>query len=287
MRQNIIATVTFGVHEFRMEMLQYSWGPEDPILYQALNGAFDENVSLAWWLYFADSAPASGVLIDVGAFSGIYALIAAECRHDLRVVAFEPSTITWGRLVRNLNLNGMDSRILAANLAAWNTEEWITFRHPYGIYTMCPGESALAETKMNHSASARATRLDVMVGDRSALPDYLNSDSYDFLPAKNIAAIKIDVEGGELQVLEGANRLIEISRPCFICEALSEEAKIGLVGFFAQRHYKDIDIPTERNVIFVPSEKFDLYVDGFNNWLQGQDKPMQLSAQAELSFRVL
>ncbi|WP_165492857.1 FkbM family methyltransferase [Lichenihabitans psoromatis] len=286
MRRNIIATVSFGPIRFRMEMFENDWGPEDPILNDALNASFDENVSLAWWMYFARTAADPGVFFDVGAYSGLYSLIIPKVRQDHRVVAMEPSSITYGRLVRNLQLNILDPAILAANIAAWNTDEQITFKHPFGIYTMCPGESALGFAKVDHTVSARAIPLDSLVSQRSDLKDYVDSASYDFMPARNVIAVKIDVEGVEPRVIEGAMTLIEQHRPFIICEALNEPAKQALRALLLPLRYSVIDVDNELNLIFIPTEKFEASRSGFANWCAAQPTPLVLTAQPEMCMRV-
>jgi FkbM family methyltransferase len=67
----------------------------------------------------------------------------------------------------------------------------------------------------------------------------------DFLPPP--AFVKIDVEGAEPEVLEGATRLIERHRPTFACE-VPVETRERIGGFFAAHHYSlvDADQPATR-----------------------------------------
>ncbi|CAO4177801.1 FkbM family methyltransferase [Methylorubrum extorquens] len=284
MRQNILAKVKFGRLEFYMEMFTNPWGPDDPILDQAISGSFDENLSLAWWYFFTKISPPSSLVLDVGAYAGLFSFVSAKARDDVRVIAFEPSAVTWGRLVRNLHLNLMDAQILAANVAAWDKDEWVSFKHPYGIYTMCPGESALGNATMDHSSSSRAVKLDQILDDRDNRPDYINSAGMDVLPVRHVAAIKIDVEGVETNVIRGAQRVIGTYRPFMICEALNEDARVQLLNSLAPFKYRSIHLPDERNVIFIPEEKYDEIVKQYDTWNRAEFSEVKLLAVPFLNY---
>jgi FkbM family methyltransferase len=64
----------------------------------------------------------------------------------------------------------------------------------------------------------------------------------DFLPHPSF--VKIDVEGAELEVLQGARRLIERYRPVIACEVASESRE-QIAEFFFARNYclVDADLP--------------------------------------------
>ena len=48
---------------------------------------------------------------DVGAFSGVFALAAIAANDKCRVMAFEPSFVTFARLLVNIQANGFGGHI--------------------------------------------------------------------------------------------------------------------------------------------------------------------------------
>jgi len=58
------------------------------------------------WFHLAARA---GIVLDVGAHVGFYALLAAHANPKGRVFAFEPHPSVYGRLIRNLSLNGVEN----------------------------------------------------------------------------------------------------------------------------------------------------------------------------------
>jgi FkbM family methyltransferase len=84
---------------------------------------------LRLWAFAVRAAPANSVVLDVGAFAGLYSLVATSVRIDVRAIAFEPATMTYGRLARNILWNQLDMRVIAANLAVSDQAASITFIH--------------------------------------------------------------------------------------------------------------------------------------------------------------
>lgn len=77
----------------------------------------------------------------------------------------------------------------------------------------------------------------------------------DELADRNIGFVKIDVEGHELNVLAGAQRLIAKQRPTFLVEA-EERHHVGatksLFAFFAERNYRGVFV-SGKTLMFVES----------------------------------
>lgn len=146
--------------------------------------------------------------VDVGANIGYYTLIVAALRPDGTILALEPSPSIYRRLVANLERNNVPVEV-AINAAAT--------RAPcdrISVYLGPPGNAASTSTITRSGGGhpgpegyARGLRLCDLIQDNES----------------SIGAIKIDVEGSELDVLQGlqpslhrlrsANIFIEISPP--------------------------------------------------------------------------
>ncbi len=247
----------------KMQNILTPWGVDDPISDQLVNGTFDEDESLFLWMYLCENASPNSVAIDVGAFSGIYSLTAASIRPDMLAIAFEPSAVTYGRLVQNIQLNELQQSILPMHNAAWKTNEMITLPHQYGLFTLCPGE-ALGGQEADHHETVMAYTIDSVVFDR--IGQAQSSVFEGKFPIKSIVAVKIDVEGAEPEVLKGCTKIIKQFRPAFLCEFFYEQDFQTLQGFFQSVDYKVQRIAEERNLIAMPSDRFDIEIKGFEDY---------------------
>ncbi len=211
------------------ESILYPWGDDDNVVEAVLAGSYNESVSLKLWSLLAQKAPVGEIVVDVGAYTGIFSILAARSSWINKIVAFEPSAITFGRLVQNITLNGVNGRIIPCNLAASDTEALLTMPHRWGHYALCSGES-FDTVEIDHTQPAFGVPLDsLLVPSRSV--HYLNSQSSSPWPFSRVAAIKIDVEGAEIAVLTGARALIARDRPVIIAEALGTSAEAALAAF--------------------------------------------------------
>lgn len=140
------------------------------------------------------------VVYDVGAHIGFFSLIAARLvGPEGAVFAFEPDPENLRQLRVHVEENGARNVRLVPS-PVWSARDVVSFvvdtSHPIRSYGRVGGRGG-AET-----LSLRATTLDDFSRSEGRLPDL----------------IKIDVEGGEVEVLQGAVRLLEAARPVVFCE---------------------------------------------------------------------
>jgi FkbM family methyltransferase len=246
-----------------MHSIVAPWGEDDPISARIRGGEFDECRTLAHWLFAIDMAPENARVLDVGSFVGLFSLVAAARRSDMMSIAFEPSAVTFGRLCYNIQLNLFNRKVVPVHLAVWNKKEVVNLKHKYGIFTLCPGESIVRGTEFDHTETVLSIPLDSIL--ELPYPDYLNSCSR-MIHDRPIVAVKIDVEGVEPQVIEGAHKLIDSHRPMFICEALSRVAENRLRDIFDRLNYHAKKMENERNLVFVAAEKKEDFEEQFEKW---------------------
>jgi FkbM family methyltransferase len=265
-RQFCLSRISFLNRSYLATSFIDPWGEDDPITRQILEGEFDEIESLNYWAFFVSSAPNSSLVLDVGAFTGLFALVAGSLRSDVKAIAFEPAAVTFGRLTENIRWNKRDMQVIPANLAASDRTGFLRLPHQFGILSMSPGESLDSTVRPDHTQTVTAITLDMLLNERCDLPDFLNSEAIPFGPLQHISAVKIDVEGHEVNVLQGAVTLIDKFRPPLICEALNAEAMLCLSGFFDKVSYRKIDIEKERNIVFIPEEVYEQTTYNFKDW---------------------
>ena len=133
------------------------------------------------------------VYYDIGANIGIFALPAAKMvGPDGLVVAFEPAAANYHRLVENVELNHLDN-VLAFSLALGSENRTCLLYRPTD--RLGEGGNSLLMPRVPKGTASRIqlARLDDLVSLWGfALPNFA----------------KIDVEGGELEVLAGMPRIL-------------------------------------------------------------------------------
>lgn len=141
--------------------------------------------------YFRDGE----VFYDIGANVGAYSLIAAKSFPRLSVYAFEPSALNFGQLVRNVALNGCGETVLPLAIALGEKTRMETFNYQNlsrggALHTI--GEPVTEKGRRFVPALRQKIRI-------ASLDDVVRE--YE-LPQPS--HIKIDVDGAEGRILEGA-----------------------------------------------------------------------------------
>ena len=142
--------------------------------------------------------------LDIGAHHGLYTLLASKLVGPSgRVFAFEPSPRERNALRWNVGLNRCKN-VAIEDLALGNEEGKSSLYVVDGHETGC---NSLRPPALPGATSAVAVRV-------SSLDEWLGTHK-----VKTVDFIKLDVEGGELSVLQGAERLLEgRPRPVILAE---------------------------------------------------------------------
>jgi FkbM family methyltransferase len=195
--------------------------------YQYAGPASFETGTLNLWCHLARQ---SKWIYDIGAFTGVFALAAASTNPDSLIMAFEPSFVTYSRLLVNIGANGLDGQIAPMRFGVGASAGELNLRHASGVYVMASGESFLE----SHIADAWFTeKVSVL-----ALDDLLaTQEKYKteiVIPYQFVGAdlMKIDVEGFESEVLRGMQNTIKQYHPSFIVEVLDESDIESLLELF-------------------------------------------------------
>ncbi|MGB8456535.1 MAG: FkbM family methyltransferase, partial [Candidatus Acidiferrum sp.] len=157
---------------------------------------------------------------DVGANIGFFSLLAARIVGKKgRVVAFEADPEIAARLREHA----------ARNAFGWITaEEKAVWSEPRTVFFERIDPAASPDRGLGHVVSASA-------GDTIQV-SAVSLDSYsETQPAPDF--IKCDVEGAEVEVFRGAQRLLKEKRPGIICEMHSEDNHRILSQEFARLGY--------------------------------------------------
>jgi FkbM family methyltransferase len=164
------------------------------------SGAYEPEV----WAALARFASGGEEIWDVGANIGSFALTAAQDHRVRCVRAFEPDPLTLATLKTNLALNGNPAVVYAFALS--DRAERKTLIHGPRTNTGMSTLSPTADTGMTRHVSARDSLPTFEVECRTADELIAHGD----VPPPTL--MKIDVEGWEFQVLNGAHHLLQSTR---------------------------------------------------------------------------
>jgi len=169
--------------------------------------------------------------MDIGANTGYYSLLAARANASIVVHAFEPASGPFHFLKRNVAINGLTDRIFVHPIALSNEKgeveffEIINSSDTFAKYNLS-GVGGLKKTHETQEQSIRRMVRAESLDDYSAL---VEAGTYDL--------IKIDTEGTENLVLEGASAIIRQHKPIIICETLFNKIEAKLENIMKAHGY--------------------------------------------------
>lgn len=202
----------------------------DIICRQIRNGQAFETESMKRW---AEVTAAGGTVIDVGAYTGLFSIVAAKQGCD--VIAFEPMPKHVARCRENFALNRVEVDLRNAAVSDEVGEAVIKWNPKVPFLTS--GASLIHPSGMRKGDEQR--------------PHRVHGVTIDSLGLDQITAIKIDVERGEPLVIAGARETLGRCRPVLLVEVLGEAEKAAvreaLPGY---RVEAEMDV---RNWLMVPA----------------------------------
>ncbi|MCF8459647.1 MAG: FkbM family methyltransferase [Flavobacteriales bacterium] len=181
---------------------------ENQIFWKGLHHSFEEDTIWMWELLCKQS----GVILDIGANTGVYSLIAKAENPKSRVIAFEPSRKMYPELLASVGLNNFD--IECEKIALSNSSGNKIFFD--SKTTNFPSSGSLSAAKLKDETSNLEEIVEYSV-QCSTLDRYLTEKN-----VKQVDLIKIDIELHEPEFFEGFKSLQRF-RPTIIVEILTED----------------------------------------------------------------
>lgn len=205
------------------------------------------------------------LVVDAGANIGNHSIFFAKCA-GCRVLAFEPVDATFNLLQKNVALNDVQHLVSPrkSGLGATSAKARIASFDP----------SNIGGTSLELSSDGEIDLASI---------DSLNLD-------ERVSLIKVDVEGMDLDVLQGAREILRRDRPWVVCEAATTKQRTAITSFMAEMGYlATACYNATATYLFLPSareeEKRKLVEHGFEEIISLQREARRLQGEIRRSDR--
>jgi len=194
-----------------------------------------------WTVAWLDTQIQPGdVLYDLGANVGVFSLIgASRLKGRGTVVAFEPGYASYARLCENIVLNGFEERIIPVPLPMSSR----TGLQAFTYRTIDPGQS-------RHTFAGDAWKAEGSQTTRGHYSQPMLAMTLDAavplfgLPAPTL--VKLDVDGAELHVLEGAQKTFAAEQVRSLVIEIENELTEPVTALLARLGFRLIDRPDRK-----------------------------------------
>lgn len=188
-------------HQFKMKHFGYEL--ENELFWRGLKGW--EAVSFELWIKLCKDAE---VIFDVGANTGVFALIAKTIQPNSKVYAFEPVKRVSQKIHYNNELNNYDIKVIQK--AAADYDGVGTIYDPMGEH--------LYSVTVNKNGNSPDKEVAAVEIETIKLSTFIEAEGL-----QKIDLMKIDVESFEPEVLEGLGEYLQRFQPSIIIEILGED----------------------------------------------------------------
>jgi FkbM family methyltransferase len=182
---------------------------------------------------FVRLAAEARAVLDIGAYTGFYSLLATSANRDARVFAFEPNPLLTARVGRNVSFNP-DLTVTILPYAVSDRR---------GVAEFHLGNPGLAlSSSLREEFRGMYRTIDVPTVDIDSFCAEWGVDHVDL--------VKIDVEGSEPEVIAGMERVVDRDRPTIFMEVMTEREPryIALAASLRERGYRLFQLLPDRTV---------------------------------------
>lgn len=158
---------------------------------------YDKNYEPETFAFLRENVKAGATVLDLGAHMGLFSVVMSQTvGRDGRVFSFEPTPSTRDVLKEVVKLNGCDHNVEVRSEAVSRQKGKLFF---YDTGDEVSNANSLVQTERSlNKIEIDTISLDEFVAERNL---------------KKIDCLKIDVEGAELDLLEGAKNVFTKMRP--------------------------------------------------------------------------
>ncbi|MEM4068042.1 MAG: FkbM family methyltransferase [Candidatus Micrarchaeaceae archaeon] len=182
------------------------------------------------------------VFYDIGANYGFYTLLAQELIKNGEIHSFEPNPKIFPLLEKNAKLEFYNNTYLN-NIAVSNLDgnsNFYTFKNSSGYSSVIFNSS----NKNDEVFNVKTTTLDTYILDH-----------------RPPTIIKIDVEGAEQLVLEGAINVVKTHKPNIVMEVYKDDLHKNAVDILIKNDYEVYYLDANGNPVLMHSPLYNIFED--------------------------
>lgn len=182
---------------------------ENDLFWSGIDGEW-ERTSLSLWKKLCEK---SNHILDIGANTGVYALIAKTINPTARVMAIEPVKRIHEKLLDNVALNKFDVTCVEAAASNANGTATIYDTNADHLYSVTVNKDLNVTGTPTTAVEVKTIRLDALLQQSKWT---------------SVDLIKLDVETHEPEVLEGMGQLLRTSMPSILIEILNDTVAVQI-----------------------------------------------------------
>lgn len=183
-------------------------------------GSYEEPVTRNWIKH----SKRADIILDVGAYSGCMSIIAAINNPLCTIYALEAVPRTAERLAINTKLNKVLKQIKILPYAASDKSGEVDFYSSRDSDFLDTGGSIYRKPKWDKIYKQKISTI-------------ILDSLIDKFENRKVSCIKIDVEGHEVNVLNGMKQIVEKYRPAIFIE-ISENTRNDVIRYFNDHKYE-------------------------------------------------
>lgn len=222
-RWRLSGKIPLKVGQISFEMLSEC---DDFLVDTLFYDSIDEKAEL---IVFSEFAKHSRMVLDVGANTGLFSIVASKVNHQAEIFAFEPYSVNAVRLKNNLELNSIGNvHVKEEAIGAVDGK----------LMLSVPSDKRICQvSSLNKEFSKMFFSKDVVyeevVVECRTIDAMFNAEGVSFLDL-----IKLDVESYEVEAFKGGLHTIREKRPVILCEIfVDEEREMFFNDFLKEFNY--------------------------------------------------
>lgn len=188
----------------KFSMMHYGYQLENELFWKGLEAGWEKE-SMNLWVKLVQDAK---VIIDIGANTGVYSLVAKTVNPSANVFAFEPVKRVFEKLEQNNVLNGFDITCESDAVSDSNGKAMFYDTPTDHIYSVTINQNLNSPDVKVIETKVTTITLDTYIAQKKL---------------QEIDLIKIDVETHEAEVLRGFIQGLRQFKPTLLIEILNEK----------------------------------------------------------------
>lgn len=209
--------VSYSVNK-KDKIFLFLGGHDDGVALRCFWNNHYEKKTLEIWSLLSN---VEGIILDIGAHTGIYSLIANKFLKKGAVLSFEPHFLNFSRLNLNLRANEFSTSTIFMN-AVGEKNELLPFSVSKNLDMLTSG-GRIGKVTNQISKPIQTIAIDTFLDD---------------VGKNNVKLIKIDVEGYEYKCFLGMTKTLIASRPIIFFECVTKNYNSEIYLFLKNHGYK-------------------------------------------------